>query len=222
MMPHAISADPVRSFVLDGIASGRLKPQQKLPTERQLADQFGQPRSAVRKALTILEAEGRIMRHVGRGTFILAPDKEMIVAPDASPAELIEARIAFEPTLVPLVASHATGADFRRMEGCLEAASAARTLDDYEQQDDAFHLAIAQATHNSLLIRTAEMLSMARHNAAWGFLKQRRGTFEPGRRSQVRAEHQGILDALKERDIDLARDRLRAHLTDVRLNLFGR
>lgn len=227
MLPDAMSGDPIRAYVLDGIASGTLKPQQKLPTERQLADQFGRPRSAVRKTLMILEAEGRIVRHVGRGTFVTqqsAPpvNGTAMLVPDTSPSDLIEARLVFEPNLAPLIASNATSADFRKMADCLEAAAAAKSLEEYEAQDDAFHLAIAQATHNSLLIRTAEMLSTARHDAAWGFLKERRGTFKPMRRTQVRAQHLAILDAIRERDVDATRQLLLDHLLDVRQNLLGR
>ena len=219
--------DSVRTFVLESIASGAWKPEQKLPTERELARRFRRPRSTVRKALLILEAEGRILRHVGRGTFVAKATganaaEWMSLDADASPSELLEARLVFEPSLVALVASNATGADFRRMEECLTAAVSAQTLEAYEQQDDAFHLAIAHGTHNSLLIRTAELLSAVRNNAAWGRLKQRSGTFDPERRAEVRAEHLGILEALKQRDEDLARERLHGHLVRVRFNLLRR
>lgn len=225
MMPTSFRADPVRNFVLQGIAQGSLKTEQKLPTERELANRFRRPRSAVRKALMILEAEGRILRHVGRGTFVAevteATAAELAnLEPDASPSELLEARLVFEPSLVAPVASNATGADFRRMEECLSAAASAQSLEAYEQQDDAFHVAIARGTHNSLLIRTAELLSAARRNAAWGLLKQRSGTFNAQRRAEVRAEHLGILEALKQRDEDLARERLYDHISRVRSNLF--
>jgi len=227
MIPLSIADDPVRSFVLEGIASGALKPKQKLPTERQLARNFDKPRSAVRKALTILEAEGLLLRHVGRGTFVAEPyqplsNEDLGPDPDVSPSELVDARLIFEPSLAPFVTSNATGADFRRMEECLSAAATAQTLDAYEQQDALFHLAIARATHNSLLIRTATMFSAARHNAAWGQLKQRSGTFDPARRAEVRAEHLGILEALKQRDEELARERLCAHLVQIRFKLFKR
>lgn len=227
MMPVANSIDPVRTFLLEGIASGALRPEQKLPTERELARRFGRPRSAVRKALIILEAEGRILRHVGRGTFVTEASGASAggsadLDPDASPSELLEARLVFETSLVALVASNATSADFDTMEECLSAAAGAQTLEVYEQQDEAFHLAIARATHNSLLIRTAELLSAVRNNAAWGRLKQRSGTFDPERRAEVRAEHLGILEALKQRDEDLARERLHGHLVRVRFNLLRR
>lgn len=227
MTAEAIHDDPIRSFVLQGIAFGTLKPNQKLPPERQLADRFCKPRSAVRNALLILEAEGKLFRQVGRGTFVVDVGKQLRdelrdVEPDASPAELLDARLVFEPSLVPMVASNATGADFRRMEEALSAAAVASSLDAYEEHDDAFHLAIAEATHNSLLIGTARSLSAARRNAAWGQLKQRSGAFDPTRRAQVRTEHLGIFAALKERDETLARDRLRDHLAGVRFKLLSR
>jgi DNA-binding FadR family transcriptional regulator len=225
MTPAALNDDPIRNFILQGIAAGALKPRQKLPTERQLSCDFSRPRSAVRKALLILEAEGHVLRHVGRGTFVTDGSPACNargVEPDVSPAELLDARLAFEPSLVPLVTSNATTADFRRMEQVLSAAAEAATLDAYEEQDDAFHFAIATATHNNLLIRMALTFSAARRNAAWGQLKQRSGALDSTRRAEVRTEHLGIFEALRERDESLARDRLHAHVAGVRLNLLRR
>jgi DNA-binding FadR family transcriptional regulator len=227
MIPELFNDDPIRNFILQGIATSALKPKQKLPTERQLSSDFSRPRSAVRKALLILEAEGHVVRHVGRGTFVTEgsaawTDTARGAELDVSPAELLDARLAFEPSLAPLVTSNATSADFRRMEQVLSAAAGAATLDAYEEQDDAFHFAIATATHNNLLIRMALTFSAARRNATWGQLKQRSGALDSTRRAEVEAEHLGILEALRERDEGLSRDRLHAHLLGVRLNLLRR
>lgn len=227
MTPEALNDDPIRNFILQGIAAGALRPRQKLPTERQLSCDFSKPRSAVRKSLLILEAEGYVLRHVGRGTFVTDESPAWTgnprgAEPDVSPAELLDARLVFEPSLVPLVTGNATSADFRRMEQVLSAAAAASTLDAYEEQDDAFHFAIATATHNNFLIRIALTFSAARRNAAWGQLKQRSGALVSTRRAEVREEHLGIFEALRERDESLARDRMHAHLAGVRLNLLHR
>jgi DNA-binding FadR family transcriptional regulator len=227
MTLEAINDDPIRHFILQGIAAGALKARQKLPTERQLSCDFSRPRSAVRKSLLILEAEGHVLRHVGRGTFVTdgspaSTSNARGTELDVSPSELLDARLVFEPGLVPLVTSNATSADFRRMEQALSAAAGAATLDAYEEQDDAFHFAIATATHNSFLVRMALTFRAARRNATWGQLKQRSGALDSTRRAEVRAEHLGILEALRERDETLSRDRLHAHLAGVRLNLLRR
>ena len=81
------------------IDSGRLPNHSKLPPERDLAEQYGVPRTVVRKALAILEAEGKIRRHVGRGTFVGSAPRDRLErggaeAWSASPIELIELRLA--------------------------------------------------------------------------------------------------------------------------------
>jgi DNA-binding FadR family transcriptional regulator len=225
-MMETEAADPVRDYVLDGLRSGALHPDARLPTERQFAELLRRPRSYIRKSLTVLEVEGHIVRHVGRGTFVadkrdttrLAKIRDEL---DVSPGELIEARLLFEPPLGTLVVKNATSADFRKIAAALDQMQNARDLDEYEDGDDGFHLGIALATHNGLAIRTAEMLSAARRNATWGQLKSRRGIFAPPRREQVRQQHQAIFDALLERDAEAARRLMVEHLNGVRFKLLG-
>lgn len=222
---RVVPADPIRAFVLRGISGGDLRPGQRLPTERELSARFATPRSAVRKTLTILEAEGAIVRHVGRGTFVsVRPgsrglDPALSLGPDTSPAEVMEARLVLEPHLADLVVKNATSADFREMQECLRQGAAAAALEDFERWDRALHLAIARATHNALLVRALEVVNLARRNAEWGKLK--RHTLTPERRVLYQAEHEAAVQALHERDADLARQRLLDHLLHVRRNLLG-
>jgi DNA-binding FadR family transcriptional regulator len=226
MMENSEVVNPVRDYVLGGLRSGALHPDARLPTERQFAELLRRPRSYVRKSLTVLEVEGHIVRHVGRGTFIAVKrDAPKLVEAtddlDVSPGELIEARLLFEPPLGTLVVKNATSADFRRIAAALDQMQNAADLEEYERGDDGFHLGIALATHNGLAIRTAEMLSAARRNATWGQLKSRRGIFAPARREQVRAQHKAIFDALLERDAEQARRLMIEHLNGVRFKLLG-
>src|SRR5436190_16375656 len=66
----------VRALLDEGLRSGRFAPGSKLPTERALAANLGTSRAAIRHALGVLEREGIITRHVGRGTFIAGPSAE--------------------------------------------------------------------------------------------------------------------------------------------------
>src|ERR1700693_760697 len=94
--------------------SGQAANPARLPTERQLAVDLGVSRSAVRHAMAVLEAEGRISREVGRGTFLrsgdLAPDgSQPDYAPaDYSPADVMLVRRMFEPHAMSLVVAWAT------------------------------------------------------------------------------------------------------------------
>lgn len=213
-------AQRVREFILGGVEGGQFTPGDRLPTERELAERFDLPRNAVRKTLAQLEAEGTITRHVGRGTFLAPPVNAGV--PDVghtSPAELMEARLRIEPALAELIVTHATAADFERMEACLDRAERAPTLDEFEAWDAALHEAMAAATHNNFVARVLSMVTAARSQAEWGKLKDRIVT--PERRLQYQQEHRAILRALKGRDAEQARQAILAHLQHARRNLFG-
>ncbi len=218
-------AAAIRDYLLQGITQGSLTPGQKLPTERDLAERYKVPRSAARKILATLESEGYITRAVGSGTFVadqtlrhprpLPPINESHV----SPAQIMEARLLFEPALAELAVTNATPADFARFESCLEKSEAARTVAEFELWDGALHQAIAAATHNSLVIRFFEMIHGLRQQAEWGKLKQR--SLTPERRQATKREHRNLVRAIQERDPDLARKTLATHLRNVRDNLLG-
>ncbi|GAB4173461.1 MAG: FCD domain-containing protein [Thalassobaculales bacterium] len=204
--------------------------QRRLPTERALAAALGLPRSAVRDALSVLEAEGRITRLVGSGTYALPAAGDRAgpadgagpgdASPgDASPAEIMEARLLLEPRLALLVAANAKAADFARMEECCREAEAATGLAAFEAWDAALHRAIALATHNRLLIDAYAAISAAREQADWGALK--RSTATPERRARYCQEHRAIVAALKTRDAAAAEAAITAHLLAVRHNLLG-
>lgn len=209
---------------MSAAGDGTFSPGSRLPTERELAERFAVPRNAVRKTLAQLEAEGCITRHVGRGTFLThpagAPAAEFNggVAP-SSPAELMEARMRIEPALAELIVTHATTADFERMEVCMERAERASTLDEFELWDAALHEAMAAATHNNFVARVLGMVTAARQQAEWGKLKDRIVT--PERRIQYEDEHRAIVRALKARDAEQARLAILIHLQHARRNLFG-
>ena len=136
-----------------------------------------------------------------------------------SPAQIMEARLLFEPGLAELAVTNATPADFARFEFCLERSEAARTIEEFDLWDRALHQAIAIATHNTLVIRFFDMIHTLRQQAEWGKLKQR--SLTPERRQATRREHQDLVKAILDRDPDLARKTLAAHLRNVRANLLG-
>lgn len=218
------SARRVRDFIVNAAADGSLAPGSRLPTERELAKRFAVPRNAVRRTLAQLEAEGSITRHVGRGTFLAgsasnaAGDFPAESFSHTSPAELMEARLRIEPALAELIVTNATPADFERMENCIDKAERASTLDEFELWDAALHQALATATHNRFIIRVLDMVAAVRDQAEWGKLKDRIVT--PERRLTYQREHRHIVQALRARDAERARDAIVAHLQHARRNLF--
>jgi DNA-binding FadR family transcriptional regulator len=195
----------------------------RMPTERQLAEQFDVSRAVTRRALADLEAEGLILRQVGRGTFVRpaqdSPGQTPTLDGAISPAEYIEVRLRFEPELPWLIATNATTADFERMEDCLKRSEKASTREEFEIWDAAFHLAMAYATHNKLAMRMYDMIHAVRHEQAmWGTLRQRGGQTAEQRNTYQR-EHREIFAAMKRRDAESAREHMIEHIRATRRRL---
>jgi DNA-binding FadR family transcriptional regulator len=234
-------ADTVLALIGRAIAERGIGPGGRLPTERDLAAASGQSRAAVRRALGILEADGRIVRHVGRGTFLApaagspggdasltggGPNAGAEEGPDGrngpaatSPAEIMAVRLLIEPRMMPLAVAAATSADFAEIERCLVKGDEAASYEDFEVWDAALHRAFAAATHNSLLSSVMRMISAARDQPLWGTLKRRSST--PERRDAYRSDHRAITEALAERHAEAATEAMRQHLLRVRANTLG-
>jgi DNA-binding FadR family transcriptional regulator len=204
------------AVILTTYVDGATAPGTRLPTERQLADELGVSRAAVRLALAYLEAEGRVSREVGRGTFLRAAAD---AADDIGPADVMTARELFEPQVVPLVVVHATARDFAEVDHCLRGGEAADSVEEWERWDAAFHRAIVVAAHNRLLLRMYGSIEAARHGPLWGNLKQSNDS--PERRVVYREDHRRIVDALRAREVEQALEATRVHLERVRANLLG-
>ena len=224
----ALSTDTafqLREMLLADLRNGRWRPGERLPAERQMMASFKVGRSTVRRALTQMKGMGLITQAVGSGTYV-APDALMRLPQSAlpapgtasSPAELMEARLAFEPALVDMVIRNANGADFAAMDQCLRNAENAASFEQFEHWDGALHRTLAEATHNSIVLTVFNLMSEERERAEWGQLK--RQSLTPERRLAYQQEHRTLVDALRQRDAALARKAIHAHLAHVQRNLF--
>jgi DNA-binding FadR family transcriptional regulator len=206
----------------EGTQDGSFGPGSKLPTERALVERLSAPRSAIRRALEVLERDGVVMRHVGRGTFLTEAAVEAVrAAPaDTSPAEIMQVRLVLEPPVAALAARVATQADLDRISQCLDRGGASDEFEAFETWDATLHRAIAEAAHNGLLMNMFDVMNSARQLPVWGSLKRR--TSSPQRRRCYHAEHTAVVDALHDRDPDGAQAAMRRHLENVADNLLGR
>jgi GntR family transcriptional regulator, uxu operon transcriptional repressor len=215
----------LRALLDEAVAAGALSTGSKIPTERALSTTLQASRAAVRAALGELERDGRITRHVGRGTFLTELEAEPGLPPAArgplqtSPAEIMATRLVLEPEIAALAARHATPADLEHIEHCLRRGNATATYEEFEAWDSALHRAVAAAAHNGLLLRLFDTMNAARDLPVWGSIKRRSAS--PERRRGYERCHGEIVAALVERDPDAARARMRDHLVDVRTNLLG-
>lgn len=215
----------VVAWVSSGIASGAFDAGIRLPTERDLATSLGISRSAVRRGFAALEEQGLIRRHVGRGTFVgpassVTDHTAAAIGRATSPAEIMEVRLMLEPQIAALAATSATGSELEALQYVVAQAHAAPTTAEFERWDGALHAAIAGATHNAFLVRIFTVVNAVREEPLWGSLKAR--SFSAARRRDYQADHCAIVEALVQRDGELARRLMRAHITRVRANLLER
>ena len=209
------------------IAANDLKPGQRLPPERELTARLGFSRATLRKALDALEREGTIWRHVGKGTFVAATVDdldEMTASPvelgkQLTPFRMMRARLAIEPAIAREAAINASGEALSHMNLAMERARSAADWEHYEQQDDQFHRAVAEASDNLLLLTIFDQLNMVRRAVAWGSVRRR--TVKPPANHTSFKEHEVIAAAISDRDPVAAYEGMRAHLKSVAGRLFG-
>ena len=220
--------DPVRgSSWITGqlrraIQAGQYGHGDKLPAERQLAEAFGASRTTVRAALDQLEAERLVQRRIGSGTFVNSPVRSWIeeVADQTSPLDLVDVRLALEPTMTRLACLNATARDIDRMSELM--AGQSRECADREafsRWDEAFHLAIAEATRNPLLISLYRQINEVRAHQQWIAMKDK--TLTPERMADYTREHAALVEAIRSRDVDSAVAMITNHLHYARRQLVG-
>lgn len=206
------------------LQSGRYPQEGRLPPERDLSVELGISRAALRKALSVLEAENLIWRHVGRGTFVGPrtmgkPEARFMVAEITNPAEIMEVRMVFEPKMAAIAALRATPGNLEQMTNALVKSEAATDPLSFEVWDGALHQAIASSTGNSLLISFFEAINSLREDKLWGRLKE--ASFNRSRHQSYCRQHRKLVDAIIDRDAVTAEGIMRTHLEAVQKNLLG-
>lgn len=209
------------------IAQGALSPGDKLMSERELADQLKVGRSAVREAFRALEAMGIIEIKQGEGTFVreissqsLAEVLAMACMLDKeTPRELLELRKILEVESAGLASLRHTAEELERMENTLKRMEMDLASGDLgEEADWLFHYSVAEATHNSLIIRLMDTIGDTMRRV----LKKAREELyrTPGTPQRLFEEHCGIFNAIKEGKDKEARRAMYEHLDRVEKGMF--
>jgi DNA-binding FadR family transcriptional regulator len=200
-------------------------PGDRLPAERELMVSLGMTRTTLRKALDALEREGRIWRHVGKGTFIAStfdaarPGRLSELSGLVTPVHMMRARLSLEPAIAREAAINASDAAVRKIMRARDRAASASTWEAYEAEDDAFHRTVAEATGNVLLLELFDQLNQVRRAVAWNAVVRRSPCPPPDHSSF--AEHDRIAEAIKARNPGEAHAAMRSHLGSVSARLFG-
>ena len=206
-------ADQIRAAIL----GGRLEQGQRLPPERELAEQFGVSRVTVRDALRALEAMGLIEVRVGArgGAFVTAPSRslmgqtmsDMMVMEAISPGDVVEARLVLELGTVTIACARATDEDIARLRELHERAREELAAKRYTRELSwDFHALLAHATHNGAIdgLTHSFRSSLSMHP-----IRTREGSRAFTRTVE---EHGRIVEALERRDGPAARREMALHL----------
>ncbi|MCF2905568.1 FCD domain-containing protein [Octadecabacter sp. CECT 8868] len=211
----------MRSWVSgSGLAKGA-----RLPSERALCSELGVSRADLRKALLVLEAEGILDRHVGRGTYLSKTVRQTRngagldraiaeLAESTGPLDAMNARLLLEPEIAQLAAMHATPSQLRELNRLSASMREATNWKAYENLDRDFHELIAAASGNTLLEALHKMLNGVRLIVVW----RRLDTSDLGPDTSYHSfdEHDAIVTALEARDAVAAGSAMRRHLETTR------
>jgi GntR family transcriptional regulator, transcriptional repressor for pyruvate dehydrogenase complex len=211
------SEDVVRQ-IKEAIHTGRLRPGDGLPSERELTERLGVSRVTVRDALRTLEATGLVEIRVGArgGAFVTVPQPEfvgegltnMLLLSSRSPEDVTEARMIFELGAIPLVCERRTEEDLADLEEICAKAEAALEAGDFDPRLSAdFHIRLASATHNTaieLIVNSLQgplLMSLVRAKDV-----------APQMGGQGAREHRELVDAVRRRDPEEAHEVMQRHL----------
>lgn len=210
----------ISAYLRRAIETGAYSEGDRLPPERQLAVTFEAARSTVRRALDQLEKAGLVSRRLGSGTYVGSAGAAHTadLADRISPLQLIEARLSVEPYTTRLAVLHATRRNLDDMETVLAHAEACvEDKDSFSRWDTEFHLLIAQASGNPLLLSVYRQINQVRLHAQWDAMKEK--ILTPDVIAGYNRQHRGIFNALNERDAQTALALITEHLEKARDDL---
>lgn len=197
------------------VKNGKIKPGERLPSERDLAVKFDVSRPTIREAMIALEIAGLVEIRTGRGIYVVQQRlaHELEVRDEGpGPFEILEARRCLETETVALAAARITQKQLLDLEAALrEMENEGEEGSVTERADERFHCIIAEASQNSALTATVRWLWQLRNESEISTLFHQR-IREEGVHPSVK-EHRQIFNALKNRDPVAARSAMRLHIS---------
>ena len=209
-------ATQLRRRILEGVYAY----EERLPAERNLAEEFGVSRGTIRSVLDLLEQQNLVTRQVGSGTYVT--HREMIdqqeISRITSPIEMVEVRIAIEPQMVRLAIANASSQDLDELNAALrQCESCGGDAELFARADTAFHMALAHCSKNKLIYWLYERISEVRRHSQWRHMKQKLLT--PDRIDFYNRQHRALYEAIAARDTTTAAQMIKNHLYGVQDDL---
>ena len=212
-------SDAVADRIIELIVGNHLRPGDKLPSERELAEQLGVGRTSVREGLKRLNTMGLVTVRQGEGVFVNRLCVSDLVKPFPYPGllsleskeliDIMHVRKVLELDTAYLAARNATDKELERLEAFLaQMKDLIKDPREFVRVDLSFHVTIAEASGNLILPRLVELVRdlYMRHNESVAAL--------PGINERSYAHHVEIYQAIKARDPEAARKAMLAHLED--------
>ncbi len=213
----------VAERILQLIAESGLRPGDRMPTEKDLAERLDASRSVVREAVKILSAIGRVRAHKGRGLYV-ADDVGMLGSSRWGgfflPTDLDHVYMLFEFRRIQetaasrLAAVHATPAELRAIEDAVDTCRHGHETGQaalFDRGDDDFHLAVADASHNQFLVASVREARRLQHQSSTIGLHGTVG----GHAAEAVEEHAAIYRAIRDGKPDEAAEAAATHLDNT-------
>jgi len=196
----------------------KLRPGDKLPSERELAEMLKVSRSSIRDAIRGLELRGLVEPRQGAGTIVRESAVEPLANPFASAlkrrkemvSELLDFRKMLEPPLAARAATHASADEISELEEILQRQEAKQSQGEPAVAEDAeFHYSVALASGNSVVLKVLDIIMDLLRET------RERSLQVEGRPQKSLAGHRRILAAIKRHDAEGAKSAMRRHIEDV-------
>jgi GntR family transcriptional repressor for pyruvate dehydrogenase complex len=208
-------AEEIAKQIMDLISSGSLRPGQRLPSERELCEHFGASRPSLREALRGLAIVGVLNARVGDGTsvavnpgvFMRKVMEWRMVTEKPDIDNLLEVRVALEVLSAARAARNATEEDLKALRELVAKMKACGTNEtQFARLDAEFHVVIAKASGNSLILNLVSMIRSQLIRALTQALRSSNAIMHSNK------EHATLLNAIESHDAEASRAAMLAHL----------
>lgn len=214
------------------VMNGELKTGDKLPTERDLAEQLGVSRTSIREALRSLEMVGLVESRQGEGNFIggnmrsnfFEPLSVMFMLNQGNPRDILELRMIIEVEAASLAAKRIKAGgceeDVKELNDLMQKLREATSEEESSTADLNLHYKISEITGNYLIMMLLNTISFLMEN----FVETARGMIlvDYTSREKLLAEHQNLVDAISEGDTRKAAKAMRDHLNTINKSMEAR
>ncbi len=218
-LPEQVS-EQIRQLIIDQ----NLKVGSKIPNEFELCQQLNVGRGTVREAIKLLVSRNVLEIQRGKGTYVAdntglvddpfgleyIEDKEKLVG------DLFEIRMQLEVWIAGLAAQRRNAADLDKLKRAQKLVENALDRgEDFRKEDQAFHVAIAECTHNSVLPKIIPVITYGIH--LFGVMR----TDLPSMKGVTARTHAEIVRAIEQQDAAAAQEAMREHLLQNQKNIKG-